>query len=68
MEQADNVEVAVATEAPVSDRPEWLPEKFKSPEDMASSYSELESKLGQGEDALRDKIVSELEHNQSARQ
>lgn len=61
MEQADNVEVAAATEAPVSDRPEWLPEKFKSPEDMASSYSELESKLGQGEDALREKIVSELE-------
>lgn len=61
MEQADNVEVAVATEAPVSDRPEWLPEKFKSPEDMASSYSELESKLGQGETALREKIVAELE-------
>jgi hypothetical protein len=61
MEQTDNVEVAAATEAPVSDRPEWLPEKFKSPEDMALSYSELESKLGQGEDALRSKIVSELE-------
>ena len=29
-----------------SDRPEWLPEKFKSPEDMAKAYSELESKLG----------------------
>jgi hypothetical protein len=32
---------------PPSDRPEWLPEKFKSPEDMAKAYSELESKLGQ---------------------
>ena len=61
MQQADNVEVAVATEAPVSDRPEWLPEKFKSPEDMAASYSELESKLGQGETALREKIIAELE-------
>jgi hypothetical protein len=30
------------------DRPDWLPEKFKSPEDMAKAYSELESKLGQG--------------------
>ena len=29
------------------DRPEWLPEKFKSAEDMAKAYSELESKLGQ---------------------
>jgi len=28
------------------DRPEWLPEKFKSPEDLAKAYSELESKLG----------------------
>ena len=30
------------------ERPEWLPEKFKSPEDMARAYSELEKKLGQG--------------------
>jgi len=28
------------------DRPQWLPEKFKSPEDMAKAYAELESKLG----------------------
>lgn len=35
-------------EAPVADadRPEWLPEKFKSAEDMAKAYSELEKKLG----------------------
>ena len=30
------------------ERPEWLPEKFKSPEDMAQAYSELEKKMGQG--------------------
>ncbi len=29
------------------DRPEWLPEKFKSPEDMSKAYAELEKKLGQ---------------------
>lgn len=29
-----------------SDRPAWLPEKFKSPEDMAKAYGELEGKLG----------------------
>lgn len=29
-----------------SDRPEWLPEKFKSPEELAKAYGELESKLG----------------------
>lgn len=27
-------------------RPEWLPEKFKSPEDLAKSYDELSRKLG----------------------
>lgn len=32
---------------PAEDRPEWLPEKFKTPEEMAKAYSELESKLGQ---------------------
>ena len=31
-------------EQPQSERPEWLPEKFKSPEDMAKAYSELEAK------------------------
>lgn len=30
---------------PVS-RPEWLPEKFQSVEDMAKAYAELEAKLG----------------------
>lgn len=30
-----------------SERPEWLPEKFKSAEDMAKAYSELEKKMGQ---------------------
>tara|TARA_R100001086_G_scaffold243170_1_gene171731 strand:- start:1189 stop:2031 length:843 start_codon:yes stop_codon:yes gene_type:complete len=31
------------------DRPSWLPEKFKSPEDMAKSYAELEKKMSKGE-------------------
>lgn len=29
-----------------SERPSWLPEKFKSPEEMAKSYSDLEKRLG----------------------
>ena len=29
-----------------TDRPEWLPEKFKTPEDFAKSYGELEKKIG----------------------
>lgn len=31
-----------------SDRPGWLPEKFKNAEDLAKAYSELEKKLGSG--------------------
>ena len=31
------------------ERPAWLPEKFKSPEDLAKSYAELEKKLSGGD-------------------
>lgn len=31
-------------DTPAGDRPVWLPEKFKSPEDMAKAYAELENK------------------------
>ena len=67
MSEADNVEVAAeATEAPVvseatSERPEWLPEKFKTPEDLASSYNSLEQKLGAGQEELRNQIIQEFE-------
>ena len=60
MSEADNVEVAVeATEAPA--RPEWLPEKFNTPEDLASSYSQLESKLGTSQDEMRNELIAEFE-------
>lgn len=60
MSEADNVEVAVeATEAPA--RPEWLPEKFNTPEDLASSYSQLESKLGASQDDMRAQLMEEFE-------
>jgi len=39
---------SLPSDGETGDRPEWLPEKFKSPEDLAKAYSELESKLGQG--------------------
>ena len=32
--------------APSGERPSWLPEKFKSAEDLAKAYSELEKKQG----------------------
>jgi hypothetical protein len=44
------------------DRPQWLPEKFKSAEDMAQAYSELEKKLGQPkEEATEEPEQSEAE-------
>jgi len=69
-EVADNVEVAAepAAEAPVDgsqsgavDRPTWLPEKFETPEALATSYGELESKIGQSRDAIRDELMAEFE-------
>lgn len=48
-------------EADNQGRPEWLPEKFKSPEDLAKSYGELESRLG--ELSERAKQADALESN-----
>lgn len=41
-EQAKNI----PDEESSGDRPEWLPDKFKSAEDLANAYNNLESKLG----------------------
>jgi len=63
-EVTDNVETEtsmISAEAPVVDeRPEWLPEKFKSPEDLVSSYSALETKLGKGQDEIRETVKQEM--------
>ena len=49
----------------VSDRPEWLPEKFNTVEDMATAYESLEQKLGSNEEVTEesdlDEIADELE-------
>ncbi len=42
-------------------RPEWLPEKFKSAEDLAAAYSSLEGKLGQKEQELKESFLKEIE-------
>ena len=36
-------------EAQVEERPEWLPEKFTSPEEMAKAYAEAERKISSGD-------------------
>lgn len=42
--QTENLE----SSAKEDERPEWLPEKFKTPEDLAKSYAALEKKMSQG--------------------
>lgn len=44
-----------------SDRPEWLPEKYKTPEDLANAYKSLESKIGAKEEDLRSQIMEEIQ-------
>ena len=51
----------VVAEDSAPPRPEWLPEKYKSPEDLAKAYKELESKIGMKEEDLRAKLAKEFE-------
>lgn len=37
------------TKEETSERPEWLDEKFESPEDLAKAYNELQKKMSKGE-------------------
>jgi hypothetical protein len=43
------------------ERPEWLPEKFKSPEDMANAYTQLEKKMGTGKAESSEETKEEVE-------
>ncbi len=42
-------------------RPEWLPEKYSTGEDLAKAYKELESKLGAKDEDIRSKIIEEIQ-------
>jgi len=48
--KAAEAEPKLEGEEETPDRPEWLPEKFKTPEDMAKAYAELEKAQSKGED------------------
>lgn len=50
--QAQNPEAAQATTQPVATRPEWLPEKFQDPSQLAQAYAELEKRLSAGNGPL----------------
>ena len=47
------------------ERPTWLPEKFKTPEEMAKAYSELEGKLGKPTEKSAEKPAEEGEKKPS---
>lgn len=49
-----------------NERPDWLPEKFKSPEDMAKAYSELEGRMGRGkQNEATEEMAEEVDQNTS---
>lgn len=64
--QTDSVTSAEPTEAVQTEtaveRPEWLPEKFNTTEDLANAYSSLEGKLSQKEEEFRNSFMEEIEH------
>ena len=61
-EEAQTVaDVQTETTPLESERPDWLAEKFNTPEDLANAYTNLESKLGQSEETIRTNVMFELE-------
>jgi len=51
----------VVAEDAQPERPEWLPEKYKTGEDLAKGYQELQAKFGQKEETLRESIMEEIQ-------
>lgn len=59
--QTDTTEATTVDPTPSQDgRPEWLPEKYSSAEELAKAYKNLESKIGQKEEDLRKQITDEI--------
>lgn len=59
----ENVEATETTEAVESnqEQQELLLGKYKSPDDLANAYKELEKKLGSKEEDLRERLLEELQ-------
>tara|TARA_R100001443_G_scaffold50144_1_gene62417 strand:+ start:2131 stop:2880 length:750 start_codon:yes stop_codon:yes gene_type:complete len=53
--------VAEDLETKTEERPEWLPEKYKTGEDLAKAYKELESKLGTKDEDIRAEVLKQIE-------
>jgi hypothetical protein len=62
---AEMIAKADALENAGEERPDWLPEKFKSAEDMAKAYSELEKKMSTGQKETKEEEVKETPDSQN---
>jgi hypothetical protein len=59
---------APVTPPPAVERPAWLPEKFKSPEDLAKAYGELEKKQGSGVKPAVEPVAQQQQQQQDVSQ
>ncbi len=57
----DFVTEADVQQGELPQKPEWLPEKYNTGEDLAKAYKELESKLGTKEEDIRSKLIEEIQ-------
>jgi len=69
--EGDSPQTPDNQESTVDERPEWLPEKFKTPEDMAKSYAALEKKMSGGKDTeakVDESTPTEIPSNEDAKE
>ena len=59
IEEAHKAELARQQAEQAEGRPDWLPEKFESPEAMAKAYAELEKKQSAGKPAEKPKAIEQ---------
>ena len=65
-QEVESVETVETPQVETSDsRPEWLPEKFNTPEDLSKAYTALSSKLGEKEEDVRNRLMEELQEQAS---
>ena len=60
-ESSEPAETATEVTQTQTNRPDWLPEKFNSPEDLGKAYNELSSKLGTKEEDLKASWQEEMQ-------
>lgn len=58
---ATSRDYVIESDVTSQERPEWLPEKYGTGEDLAKAYKELESKLGGKEEDIRSKLMEDLQ-------